>query len=767
MSLPPTGTVTFLFTDIEGSTTLWEQNPDAMRPALARHDALLHHHLTQNGGFVFKTVGDAFCAAFATAPEAVRSALAAQIALDAQTWETPLRVRMALHTGAGEERDGDYFGPPLNRIARLLSAGHGGQTLLSLSAQELARDALPADAGLKYLGEHRLKDLGRPEQVFQLLHPGLAADFPPLKSLDSSDLPNNLPQQVTSFVGREKEMGEVKRLLDTARLLTLTGTGGGGKTRLSLQVAADLLDKFPGGVWLVELAPLADPSLVAQTVADALGVREEPGRAVARTLAEWLKPKRLLLILDNCEHVLSTCASLASDLIRLCPNVHILTSSREPFGIAGEQTYRVPPLSLPDPLQTQTAERLSQYEAVRLFIERARLVQPAFSITDANAPAVAQICFHLDGIPLAIELAAARVRSLSVEEVNARLDQRFRLLTGGSRTALPRQRTLQALIDWSYDLLTDREKAIFERVSVFAGGWDLEAAEAVCMGGEIADWDILDLLTDLADKSLVVAETAARGTRYYLLETIRQYGDERLQQSGGADAAHARHRDHFLNWAVKIKATLSGPEQSAQMDRLEAEHDNMRVALAWCEQNSAGSDSGLRLATALWRFWFARGYLSEGRQWLERMLACDDDSAPSPARPTALNLAGNMAQVQGDYGASHAFYEQALALHRSLGNSKGIASACNNLGNLVASEGDSEAARALYEESLNSFQAGKVPTGRGGCAQQPGTNRISRWRLRCGASTLGGEPNAGAAGREREWHRCVTGQFGADRLQRR
>ena len=482
MSNLPTGTVTFLFTDVEGSTKLWEAYPHAMKSALQRHDDLLREVIEARQGYVFKTVGDAFCAAFATATDALHAALNVQVSLQQETWgETgPLKVRMALHTGEAQERDGDYFGPALSRVARLQSTGGGGQTLLSDVTHDLCRDALPPEAVLQDLGQHRLKDLGRPEQVFQLCHPSLPADFPPLNSLDNPALPNNLPQQVTSFIGREKEMAEIAALLGNTRLLTLTGSGGSGKTRLSLQVAADLLDGTGDGVWLVELAPLSDPALVPQAVAAVLGVKEETGKTLTQTLTAYLKGRRLLLVLDNCEHVLDACARLADSIIRACPQVQILASSREGLGIAGEQTYRVPSLSLPSSSLAATPESLSQYEAVSLFVARALAHQPAFAVTNANAPALASACLRLDGIPLAIELAAARVRSLSVEEINSRLDNRFRLLTGGSKTALPRQQTLRALIDWSYDLLTDQEKTLLRRLSVFAGGWTLAAAESVC-----------------------------------------------------------------------------------------------------------------------------------------------------------------------------------------------------------------------------------------------------------------------------------------------
>ena len=478
----PSGTVTFLFTDIEGSTQLWERHPDQMRVALARHDALLRQIGAQHQGYVFKTVGDAFMIAFNTPQDAIGASSAAQIQLQNEPWpeDTPIKVRMAIHTGAVESRDDDYFGQPLNRTARLLAIGHGGQTLLSRVTLDLCRETLANDLRLIDLGQHRLKDLGQLETVFQLVSPGLPDDFPPLRSLNNPDLPNNLPQLTTSLIGREKEVEEVKKLVDTNSLVTLTGSGGCGKTRLSVQVAAEMLDGEGDGVWLVELASLNDPALVPQAVANVLGVKEEAGKPLIQSLVEWLKKKQLLIVLDNCEHLLDECAKLADSIIRACHGIKILASSRESLGITGEQSYRVPSLETPDPKQSYTVERLSQYASAQLFLDRARMARPDFEITNANAPALVSLCHHLDGIPLAIELAAARVRSLSVEEINGRLQDRFRFLTGGSRTALPRQQTLRALIDWSYDLLSEKEKHLLNRLSVFAGGWTLEAAEVVC-----------------------------------------------------------------------------------------------------------------------------------------------------------------------------------------------------------------------------------------------------------------------------------------------
>ena len=702
MPLPPTGTVTFLFTDIEGSTRLWEAHPDAMRSALARHDDLLRQSIENNSGFVFKTVGDAFCAAFPTANQAVEASLVAQVALAAEIWSlpTPLSVRMALHTGACEERDGDYFGQPINRVARLMAAGHGGQVILSDVTRELVRDALPPNASLQNLGKHRLKDLGRPEHVHQLLHPALLANFPPLRSLDNLALPNNLPQQTTSFIGREKQVEEVKALLEQSHLMTLAGAGGAGKSRLSLQVAADVLDQFPDGVWLVELAPLSDPALVPQAVAQVLGVREEPDKPLAQTLGEWLRPKHLLLILDNCEHLLLACATFATDLLRSCPKVSLLASSREPLNVAGEQTYRVPPLSLPDLKQVQTGVSVSQYEAVTLFIERAQLVQPSFTVTNANAPAVAQVCVRLDGIPLAIELAAARVRSLSVVEINARLDNRFRLLTGGVRNALPHQQTLRALIDWSYDLLNQQEKAVLCRLSVFTGGWTLEAAEAVCAGEEIETWEVLDFLMGLVDKSLVAYEEGASSQgRYRLPETVRQYARERLRECGEESVVRTRHRDEFLRLARLAKPQMQGPGQQLWLDRLEAEHDNFRTTLDRCLEDPDGAQPGLQLAADLFFLWWIRGHFAEGQHYYAAVLGRAGAEERTVARAKALSRAGGLLSIHSDAASARPLFEQGLAIARALGNRKAEANLLCNLGD-ISTNSDLPAARAALEQSL-------------------------------------------------------------------
>lgn len=696
----PSGTVTFLFTDIEGSTRLWQDNPDAMYPALIRHDALIRDAIMVQGGSVFKTVGDAFCAAFTVAPDALHAALDAQKAVLSEPWEAGARliVRIALHTGTAEQRENDYFGPSLNRVSRLLSAAHGGQVLLSAATQELVRDLLPPSAALRDLGQARLKDLGRPERVFQLLHSDLPADFPPLRFLESA--PNNLPQHLTSFIGREKEVADIKGLLERVRLLTLTGTGGAGKSRLSLQAATHLLSEMEDGVWFVELAPISDPGLVPQTVADALDVREEPGKRITQTLIDALKSRRLLLVLDNAEHLVAACAGLVGDLLRFCPHVHILVSSREPLGVSGEQTYPIPSLSLPDTRQAQTAQATSQYEAVRLFIERARLVQPGFAVSDANAPAVAQICVQLDGIPLAIELAAARVRAMPVEQIMARLDDRFRLLTGGARTALPRQQTLRALIDWSYNLLNERERAALRALSVFTGGWTLPAAEAICAGETVEDWEVLDLLSSLVDKSLVVYEFSDEDQpRYRLLETVRQYGQDRLRESGEQDGARQRHAAWFLALADQAAPQLRQSDQAAWLRSMESDHDNLRAALDWCLGRDETTETALRLCGSLWRFWEVHGHWTQGRAWFERAL-----NAPGPVTPRwrarALCGAGFLASFQGDYARMAELASEGLALAREIGDSRRAGAASVLLGFAAYAKGDLEQAAEFAEESL-------------------------------------------------------------------
>ncbi len=703
MQVLPTGTITFLFTDIEGSTRLWQDHPEQMQANLARHDAGLRAAIQENGGYVFKTVGDAFCAAFPTALQGVKAAIQAQQALAGQDWgPAAIKVRMGLHTGDAEERDSDYFGNTLNRVARLMSAGHGGQTLLSRATQELVRDKLPAGVTLTDLGERSLKDLTRPEHVYQLNVPGLPGAFEPLKTLDAYR--HNLPTQVSSFIGREKEMAEIKQALEGHRLVTLTGPGGTGKTRLSLQVAADLLDRFPGGTWFVELASLGDPDLIPQAILGAAEMQTLPGRTALESLSDFLREKSCLLVLDNCEHLVEACARLAGLLLRTAPNLSIFASSREALGVPGELSWRVSSLSVPDLEHLPPLGQLSQYEAVRLFIDRALLVQPHFAVTNQNAPAVAQICARLDGIPLAIELAAARIRMLSAEQIAVRLDDRFRLLTGGSRTALPHQQTLRALIDWSYDLLSERERTLLQRLAVFVSGWTLEAAEQVCAEAPIAAADVMDWMARLVDKSLVSVKEGREDNRYSMLETVRQYAWEKLSGTGDHEKIRARHLAYFLELAEEARPYLARTEQITWLDRLDQEASNLRAALEWALDGRppALPEAGLRLANALRPFWYLRGYWREGHEWLARVLAAHPSPIPSAAWAGALVTAAYF-EIDNSKRVIQ-LCDESIAVSRALGDKPCLAEAILLKAIHTQSDVAKPEKRALLEECLGLFR---------------------------------------------------------------
>jgi predicted ATPase/class 3 adenylate cyclase len=563
----PTGTVTFLFTDIEGSTALAQKFPAELPALLARHHAILREAIEAHHGHIFQVVGDAFCAAFHTAPDALNAALDAQRCLQHEAWSpAPIKVRMGIHTGVaqarvGEERTGGYAAYlTLTRVQRIMSIAYGGQVLLSSPSAELLHDQLPAGVMLRDMNEHRLKGLSHPEHLWQLVAPGLATEFPPLKSLTTA--PNNLPIQLTSFIGREKERGEIMAMLNSARLVTLTGSGGTGKTRLSQEVGAEELSAFAYGVWLIELAPLSDPAQITPALAQVLGLQELPFSSLANLVLDYLRDKKILLILDNCEHLIEACARLAEDLLHQCVGLKILASSREALGIAGEVAYRIP--------------SLADSESVQLFVDRARAANAKFNLTDANAPAIAQICRRLDGIPLAIELAAARVKLLSPEQIASRLDDRFRLLVGGSRTALPRQQTLRALVDWSYGLLSDEEKRLLQFASVFVGGWTLDALEAVADGP-----NTLELLEQLVNKSLVVTEERESEMRYFMLETIRQYAREKLFDAQQSSAARDRHFIYFKEVSEKIWGIFVSKHSLYWRERVDDELENLRAALEW------------------------------------------------------------------------------------------------------------------------------------------------------------------------------------------
>jgi len=693
--LPPSGTVTFLFTDIEGSTRLWEKQHAAMQVALAQHDAILRHAIGANNGYLFKTTGDGAHAAFALAADALTASLAAQRALTAHTWgELRIMARMALHSGAAELRDGDYFGPVLNRTARLMAAGHGGQILLSLATEELVRDHLPANTALRDMGERRLKDLIRPERVYQIIAPELPADFPPLLTLDAR--PNNLPAQATPFIGRESEIRAVKEHLSSAsvRLLTLTGVGGTGKTRLALQAAADMVDDFEDGVFFIPLAALSDPGLVLQAIAQAFALREAKDRPLKEQLQFHLRDKQVLLVLDNFEQVIDA-APVVSDLLTAAPRLKVLVTSREVLRLYGESNYPVPPLSVPDPQRLPPLERLTQYEAVALFIDRARAVAPDFAVTNDNAPAVAEICHRLDGLPLAIELAAARVRVLPPQSMLVELSHRLTFVAGRARDLPTRQRTLRGAIDWSHDLLTDDEQKLFRRLGVFVGGCALEAIESICNFDN--DLRVLDTMDSLVGKSLLKQSETRGQPRFTMLETIRDYAREKMMADGHVEHLQKRHRDYFMALAMKAAPKLLGAEQADWFGRLDEEHDNLRSVLE-SSLSQAEPEGSLGLCSALQRFWWTRGHLSEGRAWCARALGGPQAGEPTPARAKALGGAGLLAFWQGDYPSARAQHEEGLAIWRQLGDRRGIGLSLNNLGMLARIQGDYAAARALYEE---------------------------------------------------------------------
>jgi predicted ATPase/class 3 adenylate cyclase len=732
-SARPTGTVTFLFSDIEGSTVRWERDREAMAAALARHDALMRAALEARGAYVFKTVGDAFCIAFATPLDALAAALDAQRALGEEDFSAVegLRVRMALHSGNADERDGDYFGPTVNRVARLLAVGNGDQVLLSGACTELIGAELPAQCSLRDLGEHRLKDLAQPERIYQLLAPELIADFPPLRSLEH--LSNNLPAQVSSFVGREAELAEITALIDQHRLVTLVGSGGVGKTRLSLHVAADRIDEFHDGVWFVELAPLSQGDFIPTTVASALGIRLPSQGDLVESLARMLKGKELLLVFDNCEHLVEPTAHVISTILHAAPKVKVLASSRQALGVAGEATYQVPTLDVPT--------------GVALFVERARSANATFSLTDENAPIVAEICKRLDGIPLAIELAAARVKVLSIPNLAQRLNERFKILTGGSRSALPRQKTLGALIDWSYDLLTPQEQLLFSRVGIFAGGFSLDAATAVCTlchpepSRRIDEIDILDLLSSLTDKSLVVADTTGEQERYHLLESTRAYALEKLSAAGAREQLARRHAEYFRDQAQAADERHGTGSMAAWLASVERELDNYRALLEWALKDGHDLALGGAVTGALGSLWFNGGLTVEGRYWIGlAQVGLDESTHPQVAArmwralgalssgkrahdsaQRALALSQSVGDEKGQAWALHSLAfslfqmgrleeasdvsARALAAMRTLGHKPGVADCLNVRASIQWRCGDVAAARELYAQSLAANKA--------------------------------------------------------------
>jgi predicted ATPase/class 3 adenylate cyclase len=592
MSELPSGTVTFLFTDIEGSSRLWEERPEAMQAALTRHDELLRKAIEGHGGYVVKATGDGFHAAFATADAGVVAAVAAQRALTAEAWKlpNPLQVRIGLHTGAASSRDGDYFGSSVNRAARLMSVAHGGQIVVSLATEELLRDSMPVGCELIDLGEHRFRGLGRAERVFQVRGPGLPDHFPRLLSLEPQRA--SLPVFLTSYVGRDDDLVMVRDALAQARVVTLIGVGGVGKTRLAVRAADDAAARFVDGVWFCELAPVTDRRAVPEAVARCLGASQQPGESLAGSVVGFLRHKQMLLVLDNCEHVIDAAGTLIEAIVHGCPEVVVLATSREALAIDGEVLRPVRPLGVPDDAPWG---ELADAPAVRLFVDRASTVRPDLTVDEVNGPAIAEICRQLDGVPLAIELAAARVGSMSVPEIAGRLDHRFRLLTGGRRTALERQQTLRATVDWSYDLLDAAEAQIFDRLAVFAGGFALEAAEVIVSEGSSGAADALDELSHLVARNMLVAEEQSGTTRYRLLETMREYARQRLDAAGEGEVVRRRHAEYYVALAEDITNGVRGRDEAPWLALMDQEFANLMAALDW-SISIGDADLALRLA---------------------------------------------------------------------------------------------------------------------------------------------------------------------------
>jgi len=691
----PTGTVTFLFTDIEGSTRLLQRLGAGYRAVQEDHARILRRAIDEGGGVAIRTEGDSFFAVFPDHAAAVRAAVAAQRALASHPWPhgTPLRVRMGLHTGRGELGGDDYLGIDVNRAARIAAAGHGGQVLLSEATRSLVRHDLPDGVALRDLGEHRLKDLEHPIQIHDLVIEGLPSEFPPLKTLE---VPSTLPSPLTSFVGRQREAYRVAELVRTNRLVTLIGPGGTGKTRLAVEVARRSLNAFPDGSYFVDLSPITDPLLVPDSIASALRfVPERSGRSVLKILQEHLRDRTALLLLDNFEQVLPGADTVVA-LLGAAPRIRVLATSRAPLGLSGEQAFPVPPLGILD--ATDDVAALRQSEAVSLFVDRATAVDPLFSLADDDVPIVAEICARLDGLPLAIELAASRVRLLPPRLLLERLEPALPMLVGGPRDAPGRQRTLEAAIGWSHDLVDEAPRALFRRLSVFAGGWTLDTVMDVADPvGDLGD--VLGVLESLVQHSLVHRVPGDTQGRLRMLETIREFALARLDASGDGPDVRRRHALRFRDLAERAGPHLTGPDQRRWLDELSREHDNLRAALRWAIDGDEG-ETAIRTAGPIWRFWYARGHLEEGRRWLEAALGLPSSGGPTMPQARALTALGGIAYWQGDFDTALRSYEEALEVLRVMGDRAAIVEALLDVGETRAVKGDPGSGVAFMEESL-------------------------------------------------------------------
>ena len=720
----PALAVVFLFTDIEGSTRLWEQQPALMRRALAAHDAIARQVLARHRGTLVKATGDGIHAAFDDALDAVQAMLALQRALanPQATAGLPLALRCGLHRGADEARDQDYFGPDVNRAARIMAAAHGGQMLLSQVVADAVAQRLPDGTALRELGLVRLRDLSRPERLYQLLAPPLRGEFPALRSLEAT--PNNLVQQINRFIGRTQEVADLRHLLADNRLVTLFGTGGIGKSRLSVQLAAELLDDFPDGVWVVELAPQLDAQRVPLAVATVLGLKELPGQPLDDTLARFVRDKRMLIVLDNCEHVLAACAALAKRLLQAGAGLTVLASSREVLRVAGEAVYAVPALSVPASGAQAQADTLMQHEAVRLFVDRASSAAPAFRISASNAAAVAEICRRVDGVPLAIELAAARVRALPVQTIAARLRDSFALLATRDETVAPRQRTLRLLIDWSCDMLSPPERALYRRLAVFAGGFTLAAAEQVCAGDGLDEAEVIDTLTQLVEKSLLampamsLPDDSGDAARYRMLETVRQHAAEQLVAvQGDAVALRLRHLGFCQALVQGAVPHLTGPAPARGLGQLDAEGENLLAALGWAAQPAgasagdarAAAELGLQISYALRPYWINRGLLSLALDTTLAVLTSPAAARRDSLRARGLFAAGQLCTFMGRNADAMHHLGESLAITQQTGDSHKAAGLLQSMGIAASGLGDMAQARHCFEAAEVAARASNNP----------------------------------------------------------
>lgn len=690
----PTGNVTFLFTDIEGSTRLAQKDNDAYLDALALHHEILYEVIDSNKGFVFKIIGDSFCCAFNSSEDAVNAAVKTQIKLRKTEWEgMEIKVRMGIHSGEAEFVNGDYVGyVTLSRSQRIMSSAYGGQILVTDGVYHSVKENPEVNVTFKDFGKRKLKDIILPEHIYQVIAEGIESDFMPLKSLDARQ--NNLPSIITKFIGRQKELNEIKNLFPGVRMISLTGAGGTGKTRLALQLASEMVDEYENGVWIIELSAINDPELIIKEITITLGLKEDPTTDIFETLKSFLKSKKILLLLDNTEHLLNKCAKIAEDLLSYCPNLKIISTSRESFNIPGETIYRVPPLSMPEKIENETYETLCQYESVKFFYDRAVSVNSNFQLTKENIHIIAELCKKLDGIPLAIELASKRMNVLTAEKILERLSDRFKLLTSGNTTALPRQKTLRAMIDWSYDMLNPNEQLMLQRLSIFMGGWTLESAEQICSDENIDEYEVLDMMNSLLDKSLIIyKETNGKG-RYDILESIKYYGLEKL---GGKKEEFQKNLDFFLIVSSFIDQKKKGMGELDWLKMMEDELDNIRMNIQWAEANNP--DSAVLLVINTFDFWYSKGYFQEGYETSLKFLH-SVNPVDKKSKAELLYCIAQLCYHLGKFDELEKYATEGLNLSREIEYKKGIIKCLNTISLKAYTELDNESAVKYNEESL-------------------------------------------------------------------